>query len=205
MFVVETLNALGVALASNPTGSSQGAGRSMIVTALGMQLVVILVFIGLAGTFHRRIAHAKVESKPIRTVLIVMYFSMALILIRCVYRLVEHLGNTTIRLDDIASLEALSPVLRYEWYFYVFEASIMFLNSALWNIFSPGRTLPTDSRTYLRRDGVTELIDDQKDDRSTAEKIIAVLSFGCIHRRRDNRHFDELLDNEMSRIRRSGR
>lgn len=205
MFVVETLNALGVALASNPTGTSQGTGSSMIVTALGMQLVVILVFIGLAGTFHRRIVHAKVETTPIRTVLMVMYFSMALILIRCVYRLVEHLGNTTIRLDDIASLKALSPVLRYEWYFYVFEASIMFLNSALWNVFSPGRLLPTDSRTYLRRDGVTELIDDHKDDRSTAEKIIAVVSFGCIYRRRENRHFEELLDNEMSRIRRSGR
>lgn len=205
MVVVETLNAIGVALASNPAGSNQGAGSIMIVTALGMQLVVILVFIGLAGIFYRRIVHAKVKTKSIRTVLIVMYFSMALILIRCVYRLVEHLGNTTIRLDDIASLEALSPVLRCEWYFYVFEASIMFLNSALWNVFSPCRMLPKDSRTYLRRDGVTELTDDHNDDRSLAEKIIAVLSFGCIYRRRENRHFEELLDNEMSRIRRSGR
>lgn len=175
LFVVETLNALGVALASNPAGSSQGVGSSMIIAALGMQLVVILVFIGLAGTFHRRIVRARIETKPVRTVLIVMYCSMALILIRCIYRLVEHLGNTTIRLDDPASLEALGPALRYEWYFYIFESSTMFLNSLVWNVLSAGRLLPRDSRTYLRRDGMTELVDDHKDDRSTRAKIIAIM------------------------------
>lgn len=203
MFVVETLNALGVALASNPAGQNQGAGSSMIMAALGMQLVIILVFIGLAGTFHRRIARARIETGPVRTVLIVMYCSMALILIRCLYRLVEHLGQTTVRLDNMASLEALSPVLRYEWYFYIFEAGTMCLNSLIWNVFSAGRLLPRDSRTYLRRDGTTELVDDYKDDRNTAAKIIAVVSFGCMYRRPENRHFEELLESEMTRIRRS--
>ncbi|CAN8097071.1 unnamed protein product [Discula destructiva] len=128
--IVETLNALGVALASNPAGASQGTGSAMVIAALGMQLVIILVFILLAGLFHRRIARAKLETKPIRMVLLGLYCSMVLILVRSIYRLVEHLDNTTIQLGDMASLEALSPVMRYEWYFYVFEAGVMFLNSA---------------------------------------------------------------------------
>lgn len=198
MAIIETLNALGVALASNPAGGSQGAGSAMVIAALGMQLVVILVFVLLAGLFHRRITRAKLETKPVRIVLITLYFSMVLILVRSIYRLVEHLGNTEIDLGDLTALEALSPILRHEWYFYVFEATVMLLNSALWNVFNPGRFLPRDPRTYLARDGVTELVDDRKDDRSLMAKIGAVLSFGCCFRRQENRHFEELHDYELS-------
>lgn len=198
MAIIETLNALGVALASNPAGASQGAGSAMVIAALGMQLVVILVFILLAGTFHHRIARAKLETKSLRTMLITLYSSMVLILIRSIYRLVEHMGNTEIDLDDLEALEALTPILRYEWYFYVFEATIMFLNSALWNVFHPGRFLPQNPQTYLARDGVTELVDEQKDERSLLAKIGAVVSFGCCFRRHENRHFEQLNEYEMS-------
>ncbi|KAL1858340.1 hypothetical protein Daus18300_009958 [Diaporthe australafricana] len=198
MAIVETLNALGVALASNPAGASQGTGSAMVIAALGMQLVVILVFVLLAGIFQHRIARAKLETKPVRLVLITLYCSMALILVRSIYRLVEHMGNSEIELDDLEALEALGPIMRYEWYFYVFEATVMFLNSALWNVFNPGRFLPRDPRTYLARDGVTELLDDQKDDRSLMAKVGAVVSFGCCFRHRENRHFEQLHDYELS-------
>lgn len=198
MGIVETLNALGVALASNPAGASQGTGSSMVIAALGMQLVIILTFVVLAATFHRRIARTGLETKPVRVVLVVLYCSMVLILVRSVYRLIEHLGNTTVDLDDMAALEALSPVLRYEWYFYVFEAGVMFLNSAVWNVFSPGRFLPQSPRVYLARDGVTELVDDHKDERTLLARVGAVVSFGCLFRHHENRHFEELHDYEMS-------
>lgn len=53
MGIVEMLNALGVVLASNPASASQGTGSAMVIAALGMQLVIILVFVLLAGLFHR--------------------------------------------------------------------------------------------------------------------------------------------------------
>lgn len=198
MAIVEILNALGVALSSNPAGASQGMGSSMVIAALGMQLVIIIVFLLLAAVFHRRVVKAKMQKRALKTPLIVLYASMVLILIRCIYRLVEHLGNTVVDLDDMASLEALSPVLRYEWYFYVFEAAVMFLNSALWNVFNPGRYLPRNSRIYLARDGVTELEDDEKDDRPLVAKIGAIVSFGCLFRRGENRHFEQLHGYELS-------
>lgn len=198
MAIIETVNALGVSFATNPTGGNQGAGSAMIIAALGMQLVVILVFVLLAGIFHRRIARAKLDPKPVRVVLTTLYSSMALILVRSIYRLVEHLGNTEIDLGDIEALESLSPIMRYEWYFYVFEATMMLLNSVLWNVFNPGRFLPRNPRTYLARDGVTELVDDQKDDRSLMARIVAIVSFGCLFRHRENRHFEQLRSHELS-------
>lgn len=199
MAIIETVNALGVSFATNPTGGNQGAGSAMIIAALGMQLVVIFVFALLGGIFHRRIYRARLEPKIVRIVLTTLYCSMALILVRSIYRLVEHLGNTEIDLSDIEALESLSPIMRYEWYFYVFEATMMLLNSVLWNVFNPGRFLPRNPHTYLARDGVTELLDNQKDERSIMAKIGAVVSFGCFLRHRENRHFEQLRDHELSK------
>ncbi|WVN88930.1 uncharacterized protein L203_104145 [Cryptococcus depauperatus CBS 7841] len=72
-----------------------------------------------------------------------------------VFRTVEifevyHIAKAT------AAVVHLSPLLRYEWLFMVFEASPRFVACAIWNIFHPGRYLPHRHRVYLARDGVTE-------------------------------------------------
>ncbi len=116
-----------------------------------------------------------------------------MILIRCIYRLVEHLGNTTVRLDSVESLRALSPILRYEWFFYVFEAALMLINSALWNIWNPGRFLPKNRHVHLAEDGKTEVEgQDKADRRPLLAKAASVLTFGLLFRRKESRQFHEL-------------
>jgi hypothetical protein len=51
----------------------------------------------------------------------------------------------------------LSPTVRYEWFFWVFEASILLVNSVLWNLRHPRHHLPEDYHVYLAQDGKTEL------------------------------------------------
>lgn len=131
----------------------------MAIAALMIQLCLIGIFVLLAATFHRRCAKANIHAKAVSTILITLYISMSLILIRCIDRLVEHLANTTVRLNDLESLKNLSPILRYEWFFYVFEATLMLLNSVLWNVWNPGRYLPRDHRVHLAEDGRTEVED----------------------------------------------
>ncbi|KAI4595599.1 hypothetical protein KJ359_006588 [Pestalotiopsis sp. 9143b] len=183
MALVECLNALGVALSADPSGSpqKQTLGKGLILAALGMQLVVIGVFVGLAGVFHRRCARAGVHTNAVATPLRVLYVSMALILVRCVYRLVEHAGNAEVHLHDYEALKDLSPILRYEWFFYVFEATLMLANSALWNIWNPGHFLPKDYRVHLAKDGRTEVKGRKRPDhRSVAAKVAHVLTFGLL-------------------------
>jgi hypothetical protein len=197
--LVEALNALGVALAANPSSShsQQELGSRLTVAALSMQLGVIVVFVILAAIFHRRCVKADIHAKAVPTLLITLYVSMALILIRCIYRLVEHLGNTTIRLNDPQSLMALSPMLRYEWFFYVFEATLMLMTSVLWNIWNPGRYLPRNYHVYLAQDGRTELEggDDKSDGRSLLAKAGHVLTFGIFFgKKKNHRPFEELND-----------
>ncbi|KAB5513133.1 putative RTA1 domain protein [Coniochaeta sp. 2T2.1] len=180
--LVELLNSLGVSLSANPSSepSTQKLGSNLTIAALSIQLALIVIFILIAGIFHLRCARANIRARAVSTPLITLYASMTLILVRCIYRLVEHLGNTTVHLSDFESLKSLSPILRYEWYFYVFEATLMFVNSVLWNVWNPGRYMPANSRIYLAPDGVTELELQRTNKRPLLLSIGSVLTFGIL-------------------------
>ena len=186
MAAVELLNALGVALAANTSSSStqQSLGSNLVIAAIAIQLIIILTFFILAGVFHRRCAKAKIEAKSVKTVLSVLYASMVLIFVRCIYRLVEHASNNKVDLDNLEALRALSPLLRYEWSFYIFEATLMLINSALWNVWHPGRFLPKDYHIYLGRDGTEVMGEKEQDPRTVLQKAAHVLTFGIMYQRK---------------------
>ncbi|OLN97105.1 hypothetical protein CCHL11_02182 [Colletotrichum chlorophyti] len=138
MALVEGLNGAGVSLSANANAreSSKQAGHNLILVAFALQVFVILVFAYLAVTFHCRCvkARAPAQAKLVKSTLTTLYLSMTLIFVRCLYRLVENsLGTTSVDLLSMEALMKLSPILRYESYFYVFEASLMLVNSVLWN------------------------------------------------------------------------
>ncbi|KAJ2973425.1 hypothetical protein NUW58_g8941 [Xylaria curta] len=195
--LVEVLNAVGVALSANPSSASsqQELGSRLILAAIGIQLGVIVIFITIASIFHRRCIRAGVYAKAVSTPLITLYVSMTFIAIRSIYRLVEHIDNTTVDLKHPETLKTLSPLLRYEWFFYIFEATLMLLNSVLWNIWNPGRYLPKNYHVHLAQDGTTEIEDgEDADDRTLLAKTAHVFTFGILFRRkrpdRSNRELD---------------
>lgn len=192
--LVETLNSTGVSLRSN-TRAPQGTqvlGSRLTTAALVIQLIAIAVFVLLAAIFHRRCAKANIHVKALSAPLTTMYISMSLILVRCIYRMVEQFGNTTVRLDDPSALIALSPTLRYEWFFYVFEATLMLVNSVLWNVRNPRRHLPKNNHVYLAEDGRTEL---EGEDKTDGRPLLATVidPFGIVLRKKKvSRPFGEL-------------
>lgn len=196
MAVVELLNALGVALASNPTSqpTSQKLGKSLTIAAISIQIGVITIFLAVAGLFHWRLAQARLRVRLVQTMLVVLYGSMVLIFARCVYRLVEHLGPTEKDLDNMEALRALSPLFRYEAFFLVFESSLMLVNSVVWNIWNPGRFLPRHCHVYLAQDGSEVEGEEDIDERPLLHRMAHVLSFGLLfHRERHN-----YVDHELS-------
>ncbi|KAL6802736.1 hypothetical protein GGI42DRAFT_325045 [Trichoderma sp. SZMC 28013] len=195
MGLVETLNAVGAALSANPSASpsQQKLASNLLIAVLVIQLGVIATFFCMAAIFHMRCIKAAVQAKVVKTMLTTLYMSMTLIFIRCVYRLVEHTGNTKIDITDIEALKKLSPLLRYEVFFYIFEATLMFLNSAIWNVWNPGRFLPRSPHTYLAQDGTEATVEVIPDSRSFLAKIAHVLTFGMLFRRKNTLvRFEEL-------------
>jgi hypothetical protein len=120
-------------------------GNALTKAGLLLQVICFALFVSLAAVFHRRAIKAGVCSKNIRTVLIVLYISSTIVTARCIYRIVEFFEYGS------------GPLTHTEAYFYVFEASIMFINTAMLNIWHPGARLPRSNKVFLARDGKTEL------------------------------------------------
>jgi hypothetical protein len=197
MILVEALNGLGVSLSVNSSSSYQvqAIGNHLTIAAISLQLVVILIFVGLSGLFHWRCKNTTVQIKAVSKMLWVLYGSMFLIFARCIYRLVEHTGGTKKDLDNLEALRKLSPILRYESFFYVFEATLMLVNSVLWNIWNPGRFLPKNYNVYLGPDGNEIEGEEQADNRPFWAKVVNIISFGVLYsKKRQTGEFQELVN-----------
>ncbi|KAI0879838.1 RTA1 like protein-domain-containing protein [Annulohypoxylon maeteangense] len=158
--VIETLSGIGAAYQSIRTlpVDLQQTGQTLLKVALIMQLVVVCLFLALAVTFHMRCLRNGINHVKINQALLTLYISSAIIMIRCIYRTVEFFDISSVSFSSPeVDLSTLSPIIRYEWFFYVFEALLMLCNSILLNIRHPRRWLPKSTKVYLARDGITEI------------------------------------------------
>lgn len=158
--VVESLSGVGASYSANqalPPGM-QDVGKALLKASLILQLVIINTFIVLAVTFHRRVLKAGIRNRSVNSSMLTLYVSTVLIEARTIYRTVEYFGLAGVRIQRGADLQNLPPEFRYEWFFYVFEASLMLANAYLWNIRHPRRYLPATTNIFLSQvDGVTEV------------------------------------------------
>ncbi|PKS12978.1 hypothetical protein jhhlp_000319 [Lomentospora prolificans] len=157
--IVEVLNAIGVMYITNPNvrDKAKDVGHIMMQVGLVLQLLVISAYYVLAGLFHYRCKRGNVQSKNVYGILLTLYVSSSLILTRTIYRAVEHFGfEDAIKKASDGGRMTLNPILKYEWFFYVFEAMLMLVNMVMWNARHPGRYIPSDHRIYLSKDGITE-------------------------------------------------
>ncbi|KAF7526201.1 hypothetical protein G7054_g10852 [Neopestalotiopsis clavispora] len=206
---VELLSVLGVPLAADPAAGTdqQAAGKGLIIAAVALQVMAVIFFYIVSGTIRRSILNARITSPAVTTPMIVLFVSTLLLLIRTAYRLVNSIADsyTHSRPDDdlVSAQESSSPMLRYEWIFYVFEATLILVNSVIWNLWHPGRYMPKNQRTHLALDGKTEVQGaEQPDNRSTAAKVGHVLTFGVFFGRKSGRlggEAEAIVLNEMAR------
>ncbi|PLB38487.1 putative RTA1 domain protein [Aspergillus candidus] len=151
--VIEVVTANGAARVANmgSSESSKETGKSLLKAALILQLALMAGFVALAGKFYFNCRRAGVLNSKVKRALSVLLASCTLITIRTVYRTVEYFMTATIDVKNI------NPIMKNEWFFWVFETSIMFSNTTMLNILHPMQWLPRSNKVYLARDGVTEL------------------------------------------------
>ncbi|KAI0382611.1 RTA1 like protein-domain-containing protein [Hypomontagnella monticulosa] len=174
--IVETLSGIGASYVSNPTLPEKmlHTGQALLKAALILQLVVVTLFVTLAATFQRRCLKNGINNTKVNQALLTLYISSAIITVRCIYRTVEFfdIDNMNFASPDFDP-STLGPILRYEWFFYVFEATLMLLNSVLLNVRHPRRWLPETTKVYLAKDGVTEIMGPgYKEDRNIVATLL---------------------------------
>ncbi|KAK7746013.1 hypothetical protein SLS53_002735 [Cytospora paraplurivora] len=157
--LVECIRGIGASYTSNPSmpESLQDTGKALMKAALILQVVIVNLFLLLAATFHRRCFKAGIHNKNINNALLTLYISTGLIEIRTIYRVVEYFGAANLHYTIGMDAMEFPAEVRYEWFFYIFEATLMLLNAYLWNIRHPRKYLPKSTKVYLEKDGITEV------------------------------------------------
>lgn len=158
--IVETLNGNGVSFASNIklSDSKQNMGNTFIKASLIAQLVILAGFVSLVGYFHFKCLKKGPFPKNVKGVITTLYCSSVLIGLRAIYRTVEYYSISSLRVTLNMDTSSVSPIIRYEVFFWIFEALLMLINSFLMNFRHPLRFLPRDSRVYLTQDGSGEVV-----------------------------------------------
>lgn len=156
--LVEALNGNGAAYVANTSlpKSRQDIGKNLLKTALILQLAILCLFVTLAAYFNRKCKKAGLYPHNLKAVLTTLYISSALIGTRTIYRTVEYFSTGSLNFSNVDPA-TITPIVRYEWFFWVFEATLMVTNTFLLNARHPMRYLPRDNNVYLAEDGVTEV------------------------------------------------
>ncbi|KAF3186802.1 hypothetical protein TWF788_003023 [Orbilia oligospora] len=111
-------------------------GLNIYMGGIGFQLFWILIFSVFAWRFRVKAVNERNQGNGIhrdsswKRLLIILYFTLLMITIRIIFRLVEF---------SAGSLN--TKLTMTEWYFYVLEATPMATACLTWNIFHPGRFL----------------------------------------------------------------
>lgn len=121
-------------LAQAKKQSTIDLGNHVILGGLILQVLFFGFFVTVASVFHRRIrmvptGRSAALKVPWERYLVVLYIASALIVIRCIFRVAEYAGGQT------------GPLLKTEVYLYIFDATLMFVVMALFNIEHPSKVL----------------------------------------------------------------
>ncbi|KAH7134274.1 RTA1 like protein-domain-containing protein [Dactylonectria macrodidyma] len=119
-------------LANAKSAGNQKMGRNIIILGLAIQIYFFGFFITILHVFHRRIINNPTQRSllavaPWRRFILVLYAGSGLIMIRSVFRIVEYITGTNGKLQSS------------EIYIYAFDASMILITTALFNVFHPSR------------------------------------------------------------------
>jgi ABC-type multidrug transport system fused ATPase/permease subunit len=122
-------------------------GEHVIIVGLFIQIIFFGFFVVILVIFHKRIVANPTTGSIACTVnwkryLFILYFASAMIMIRCIYRVVEYIQGQT------------GAFQHHEYYAYMFDALLMFQVMIVFMIFHSSQIL---SRDTPQLDG-TELI-----------------------------------------------
>ncbi|KAL4963992.1 RTA1 domain-containing protein [Aspergillus stella-maris] len=154
------MQAAGGGIMATGSADSFKVGENVTIGGLGVQLAFFSVFIVTCGIFHHRYrrqrqhsnstdlsstikgsGHGRTPSANWEIVLIALYVSSILVLIRSIFRLIEYVqGND-------------GYLISHEAFMYVFDSALMVLVMVVMNVVHPGRVLGnTKQRASQRED-----------------------------------------------------
>ncbi|RMJ18497.1 hypothetical protein BHE90_000421 [Fusarium euwallaceae] len=130
-------------LASADSKKSADLGQIIIIVGLAIQIIFFSFFMVITIVFDIRIRReptkaSRAITSPWRTLLMVLYGSSVLILIRSIFRVIEYIMG-----ED-------GELMAKEAYIYIFDGTLILLASVAFNIFHPSAIINSKNREHSR-------------------------------------------------------
>ncbi|OQD95511.1 hypothetical protein PENSOL_c020G07133 [Penicillium solitum] len=126
-------------MSSAKSASSLKLGEDVIIVGLIVQIIFFGFFIVVSVIFHKRMAGDPTSAAMATSVdwhryMLVLYFASALIMIRCLYRVIEYIQGSTGFLQS------------HEYFAYIFDAALMLLVTIIFLVFHPSQIISEGHR-----------------------------------------------------------
>jgi len=137
--------AIQASASSSGNVSKQQVGSDVVMGGLGVQILFFTFYIVTVIIAHVRLTKLKIEQSPGARLswfwmILAVYAVSLLILIRCVFRLIEYHGGYS------------GPIMTTEVYSYCLDALPMLLVMVILNICHPSYAIPSKPRAAAQRD-----------------------------------------------------
>ncbi|KAF9775577.1 hypothetical protein IL306_006318 [Fusarium sp. DS 682] len=144
----------GIASSDNWQGEMERIGVKVLIVGLVFQLVAFSLFLCVFRRFHVLAVHMAVDNAPSgwQKVVLAVYISSILIMVRCIFRVIEFAGGR----DAYA--------FSHEWLFWVFESLPMVGAIGIFCFYHPSRYLGRNGgrSMYVAAEDTVELAEGRK-------------------------------------------
>ncbi|KAF4840282.1 Protein RTM1 [Colletotrichum siamense] len=144
-------------------------GENIIIAGLAVQIAFFGVFIIVIRLFHYRINRS--PTKPCNSVTLrrrpfiwILYGASVLIMVRSVFRVAEYVTGSD------------GPLMTSEVYIYVFDAALMFLVAAIFNLFRPGKIIHMDHKLIAIPESSMTVAVNSAAERALDERYVEIFS-----------------------------
>jgi RTA1 like protein len=126
-------------MSSAKSASKLKLGEDVIIVGLIVQIIFFSFFVVVSVIFHKRMLNRPTAASMNTVVnwqryMYILYFASVLIMIRCLYRVIEYIQGSTGTLQS------------HEFYAYIFDATLMFLVMATLLVFHPSQVLSREHK-----------------------------------------------------------
>lgn len=126
-------------MSSAKSASKLKLGEDVIIVGLIVQIIFFSFFVVVSVVFHKRM-NARPTSASLSTAvnwqryMCVLYFASVLIMVRCLYRVIEYIQGSTGFLQS------------HEYFAYIFDSTLMFLVMSTLLVFHPSQVLSREHK-----------------------------------------------------------
>jgi hypothetical protein len=131
----------GAMMATAKNNDAVKKGETVILLGLGVQIIFFALFIVAIVVFHMRIRDRPTNAAsvlrnqvPWHTLMLVLYATSLMIMVRSIFRIAEYAQGSDGSLQGTES------------YIYIFDATLMWITSALFNWFHPSRVINRETQ-----------------------------------------------------------